>query len=59
MVEAVPQQCIALGAGTPAANGTFDLAGWRNGAPLYINNTSSVTITKVCSQQYAVQLLTA
>jgi len=47
LVERAPQQCIALGAGTSAANGTYDLAGWRNGAPLYTNKTTAASITKV------------
>jgi hypothetical protein len=48
LVEQAPPQVIALGAGSPEVNGTFDLIGWQNDAPLYINSRSSTTITQVC-----------
>ncbi|KAG5177903.1 hypothetical protein JKP88DRAFT_264860, partial [Tribonema minus] len=47
LVETAPPQCIALGAGSAAANGTFDLTGWRHGAPFYTNTASGVTIGRV------------
>ncbi len=37
LVEAASPQYIALGAGSSVVNGTFDLSGWRNGGPVYIN----------------------
>ncbi len=44
LVEAASPQYIALGAGSSVVNGTFDLSGWRNGGPVYVNNASGVSI---------------
>ncbi|CAM9099135.1 unnamed protein product [Chrysoparadoxa australica] len=46
-VEAAPRQCIALGAGSNEVNGTYDLAAWRSGAPMYMNK-NGVAIASAC-----------
>eukprot|EP01084_Bolivina_argentea_P016044 30062_1 len=47
LIEAASQQYIALGAGSSVVNGTFDLSGWHNGGPVYVNASGvSITIEK-------------
>jgi len=36
-VEGIPAQCIFLGAGHAAANGSYDLQGFQEGRPWYLN----------------------
>ncbi|CAN0317628.1 unnamed protein product, partial [Ascophyllum nodosum] len=46
-VERCPPECILLGAGTNEANGTYELTGFRNAAPMYTKE-NGVTIAKKC-----------
>ncbi len=43
LIEDASRQYIALGAGSSVVNGTFDLSGWHNGGPVYVN-ASGVSI---------------
>ncbi len=45
LVEAASPQYIALGAGSSVVNGTYDLSGWYNGGPVYVNSVSGVSIS--------------
>jgi hypothetical protein len=44
VVDVCSPQCLLLGAGTAAVNGTYDLVSFRDGAPLYENSSTRITI---------------
>ncbi|CAM9832055.1 unnamed protein product [Discosporangium mesarthrocarpum] len=47
LVEDCPPQCTLLGSGSKEVNGTYDLAGFQNAAPVYTKG-NNVTIAKEC-----------